>query len=439
MESLFIWIAAILLMGFVFIPYFIKFRKQQKADFDRHQEAVSLGADKPIAQFPQIDLMRCFGCGSCVRACPEGDVLGVVMGKSTVINGLKCVGHARCAEACPVNAITVGLGDIKQRDDIPVMDEYNETSIPGIFIAGELGGLALIKNAIGQGKKVVDRIAASISKRDDLYDVIIIGAGPAGISAALTAIQHKLSYLVLDQQGFGGTILQYPRKKVVMTHPVEIPLYGWLNNSEYTKEELLAIWDDIHQQHHLNIKIGEKLEKVTKQDDLLSIKTQNSLYKSQSLILALGRRGTPRKLGVPGEELSKVMYKLVDAESFQNNHILVVGGGDSAIEAAVGLAMQPGNTVTISYRKSKFFRLKKKNQYNIDELVNDGKVNIIFDSNVKEINTDSVLLQTDKETMKLPNDYILIFAGGEPPFKLLKDMGITFGGSEKTEVLQEIS
>ncbi len=438
MESLFIWIAAILLMGIVFIPYFIKFRKQQKADFDRHQEAVSLGADKPIAQFPQIDLMRCFGCGSCVRACPEGDVLGVVMGKSTVINGLKCVGHARCAEACLVNAITVGLGDIKQRDDIPVMDDYNETSIPGIYIAGELGGLALIKNAIGQGRKVIEKIASSLSQQDDILDVIIVGAGPAGISAALTAIQHRLSYLILDQQGFGGTILQYPRKKVVMTHPVEIPLYGWLNNSEYTKEELLAIWDDIHQQYHLNIKIGEKLEHVTRHDGYFNIRTQNGSFRAQRIVLALGRRGTPRKLGVPGEELSKVMYKLVDAESFQNNHILVVGGGDSAIEAAVGLAMQPGNTVTISYRKSKFFRLKKKNQHNIDQLVNDGKVNIIFDSNVKEINTDSVFVQTDKEIIQLDNDYILIFAGGEPPFKLLKDMGITFGGSEKAEVLREV-
>ncbi|MBN2009693.1 NAD(P)-binding domain-containing protein [candidate division KSB1 bacterium] len=433
MESQIIWFSTIVLIALIFIPYVIKFRKRQKHDYERHQEAVALDADKPIAQYPQIDIMKCIGCGTCVMACPEGDVLGIVHGKSAVINGLKCVGHARCAEVCPVNAITVGLGDISARDDIPLMNDANETNLPGLYIAGELGGLALIKNAISRGKRVVDHIAADILPgQNEMYDIIVIGAGPAGISAALTAKQHDLSCLILDQQGFGGTILQYPRKKVVMTHPVEIPLYGWLNKQEYTKEELLAIWNEIHRKFKLNIKIGEKLEHVRRKGNGFHVQTNKNSYSAQRVVLALGRRGTPRKLNVPGEESAKVMYKLIDAESYQNNHILIVGGGDSAVEAAIGLSMQPGNSITISYRKAKFFRLKKKNQQNISELIATGKVRVIYNSNVIKISHESVELSTHDGVQRLQNDYVLIFAGGEPPFKRLKDIGIEFGGEEKS-------
>jgi putative YpdA family bacillithiol system oxidoreductase len=430
MESLLIWIIAGALTLIIFVPYFLKFRKQQKADYERKLEATALGADKAIAQFPQIDQERCIGCAACVAACPEGDVLGIVFGKATVINGLKCVGHGRCAEACPVQGITVGLGDISKRDDIPFIDEHNQTNIPGLYIAGELGGLALIKNAISQGQKVVDHIAGSLtpSSEQGMYDIVIVGAGPAGISAALSAKKHNLSCLLLDQQGFGGTILQYPRKKLVMTRPIEIPLYGWLNNPEYEKEELLAIWQEIDEKFSLNVKIGEKLENVSRTNGTLTVHTQNDTYKAQRVVLALGRRGTPRKLGVPGEDQKKVMYKLIDAESYTNTHLLVVGGGDSAVEAAIGLAHQSGNTVTLSYRKNKLFRIKQKNEERFNEMLAAGKLQVDFNSNVLDIRDSSVLLQSEeKGEFELKNDFVFIFAGGEPPFDLLKKMGIRFG------------
>ncbi len=428
MESAIIWGTGLLVILLIFVPYLVKFKKTQQYHKERKEEAVRLGADRPVAQFPQIDVNRCIGCGACVSACPEGDVLGVVFGKATVINGLKCVGHGKCAEACPVNGITVGLGDISKRDDIPMMNDYNETNIPGLYIAGELGGLALIRNAISQGRMVMEHIAQTLTpETNGAYDVVIIGAGPAGISAALTAKKHNLNALLLDQQGFGGTILQYPRKKLVMTRPIEIPLYGALKKTEYEKEEVLEIWEDIQRRFQLHVKLGEKLQGVDKENGLFRVTTQNRVYIARRVVLALGRRGTPRKLGVPGEDSKKVMYKLIDAEAYRNNHVLIVGGGDSAVEAAMGLARQPGAVVTISYRKEQFFRIKKRNQQRLNAVVAEDKIRLELRSNVVEIREKSVLLSRGGERIELPNDYVFVFAGGEPPFGLLKKIGVKFG------------
>ncbi len=430
MESVIIWSAAIICITLITLPYILKFQRQRKIDLDRRDEAVSLGIDKPVAQYPVIDAMRCMGCGSCVRACTQGDVLGIVFGTSTIINGFKCIGCGRCADFCPVSGIIIGMGDLRNRDDIPMMNQFNETNIPRLFIAGELGGLSLIKNAIIQGSMVVQKIAQNPerSTHEKIKDLIIVGAGPAGLSAALTAIKYKLSYVVLDQQCAGGTILQYPRKKIVMLDPVEIPLYGWLKKYEYTKEELLDVWNKIVVHFKVNMKSGDKLINVIRENGIFQVTTQNGVYHSRNLILALGRRGTPRKLGVPGENLSKVMYQLIDAESYQNNRILVVGGGDSAVEATIALAEQRDNFVTLSYRKNKFFRIKKKNLERINKLIANKKVRCIFNSNVIEIRQKSVHLKINEKAYEIANDYVFIFAGGVPPFDLLKQIGIKFGG-----------
>jgi putative YpdA family bacillithiol system oxidoreductase len=432
-ESQIIWSATLLLFLLLVIPYYLKFRRQQKQGVAQKAESVRLGADRPIAQYPQIDLLRCIGCGSCVAACPEGGVLGVVNGKATIINGLRCVGHGLCAEACPVEGIHVGLGDIRMRDDIPAMNEYNETNIAGIYIAGELGGLALIRNAISQGRQVVETIQARAMDKTagagkSETDLIIVGAGPAGLSAALTAIKYNISYLLIDQQNIGGTILQYPRKKLIMTRPVEIPLYGWLNRPEYSKEELLQVWQEVQNKFQMQIRTGEKLEQIFKSGDAhFQVQTTKGTYQGKHIVLALGRRGTPRKLNVPGEDQPKVMYKLLDAGTYQNEHLLVVGGGDSAVEAAVGLARQTGNTVTISYRKDQFFRIKRRNEDHLNEMLQNGKIRIMLNSHVLAINKDSVSIQMAGMEQEIPNNYVFVFAGGEPPFELLKKIGIRFG------------
>jgi thioredoxin reductase len=329
-----------------------------------------------------------------------------------------------------VGALKVGLGDIKTRADIPILSAFNETTVPGIFIAGELGGLSLIRNAISQGHMVIDEIARRIGRpgASDIYDVVIVGAGPAGISAALTAIQRGLNYVMLDEWELGGTILQYPRRKLVMTQPVELPLYGWLKEDEYSKEALMDTWHEIDSRFHLRVIPGQKVESVRKINNHFDIRTVKSVYSSRFVVLAIGRRGTPRKLEVPGEDQAKVMYQLIDAQSYTNQHMLVVGGGDSAVEAAVGLSKQTGNTVTISYRKSGLFRVKKKNEDAVTRLIAERKLTALFDSQVVEIRPTSVRLQAPAGIVEIPNDYVIVQIGGVPPFQMLRDMGIAFGG-----------
>ena len=433
-EQILIWTGVAALSLAVLIPSVINFAKTRRLMERRKQEAIAMGFSQPRAQYPFIDRGSCIGCGSCVAACPEGDVLGVVWGTSEVINGQRCVGHALCESACPVGALKVGLGDIRSRPDIPILTECNETTVPGIFIAGELSGLSLIRHAIRQGQIVVDEIARRkiLPTGGDAVDVLIVGAGPAGLSAALTALQSGLSYILLEERALGGAILHYPRSKLVMTQPVEIPLYGWLKEEEYLKEQLLVIWQQIMQKFHLNIRAGERVESVSKTADLFEVKTQQRQYYSKNIVLALGRRGTPRKLNVPGEEQSKVIYQLVDAQSYTNKLVLVVGGGDSAVEAAIGLANQPGNTVTISYRKSGFLRVKKRNEIKITKLIAGKNVQPIFDSQVLEVLENSVILATNAGRIEIPNDFVIVQIGGIPPFEMLRNMGIAFGGDALT-------
>jgi len=431
MESTLIWLIAVVLIAAVFTPYLIRFRRDHKAALVRLEEARSLGIDRPRGQHPQVNRSLCIGCGSCVAACPEGDILAVVWGKAEVINGDRCVGHGLCETACPVGALKVGLGDIRSRPDIPVLSEHHETSVPDIFIAGELSGISLIRHAVAQGQLVVREIARRYSAQPHScdYNVVVVGAGPAGLSAALAARERGLSCVVLEQYDVGGAILHYPRCKLVMTQPVEIPSYGALDRDEYSKEQLLELWQDAVSRASLNVRPGWKVESIGGHADGFAVRgVGGETITGQYLILAMGRRGTPRKLGVPGEELSKVLYQLVDAQSYTNQHVLVVGGGDSAIEAAIGLARQRGNTVTISYRKDRFFRIKRKNEDAIGEMLRAGELRGVFSSQVQQIRPASVVLTTPSGEIELPNDYVIVQAGGIPPFAMLKQAGIRFGG-----------
>lgn len=417
-EPLLWWGAALAVSAGVVVPYARQFRRRIAHDRERKAEAAALGIDKPAAQFPFIDPSHCIGCGACVRACPEGDVLGIVGGTAVVVNGLRCVGHARCEVACPVGAITVGLGDMRSREDVPLLDEHYETTLPGVFIVGELGGLSLVKNAIAQGREVM----RTIRKRGG-RDAIVIGAGPAGLAAAVEAVSLGLQCTVLEkEESLGGSLLHYPRRKMVLLQPVEVTSSLVLSKEQYSKETLLELFESLVARHVLDVRFSTPVHSLQRDGDTLLV---NGELRASSVVLALGRRGSPRKLGIPGEELPKVMYRLLDAESYRNQRILVVGGGDSAVEAAVGLSMQPGNVVTLSYRREKLVRIKKKNE----DAFAKAKLHTLFNSQPLEITPTHVRMQTSEGVVELENDYVFVFAGGVPPFELLRKSGIRMGGN----------
>jgi putative YpdA family bacillithiol system oxidoreductase len=360
----------------------------------------------------------------------------MVGAKAAIVNGYKCIGHGLCADACPVGAITMVMAKPSMGADMPFLTPEYETSLKNLFIVGELGGLALIKNAVNQGRECIDTITGRMTtgrRSPSVYDVLIVGAGPAGISASLRAIENKLNYITLEQDEVGGTVAKYPRQKLVMTSPVEFPMYGKFNKTELSKENLLAFWDMVLNRSDFNVRTGEKVENIANGgDEMFTVKTANNDYHARAVVLALGRTGTPRKLGVKGEELPKVMYRLIEADHYVNKRILVVGGGDSAVEAALGLANQVGNQVTLSYRKEQFSRIKERNAKRIEEGMHSGKIKVLFNSTPTEIRPDSVLLEVAGQVQEIPNDYMWVFAGGTAPYEFLKKIGVQFGIHDMT-------
>lgn len=432
MDTIFTWLIASAVLGFFFFRYW-RAHQRNEALAREAAERGPLFSDGPRAQHPHIHIDSCIGCGACVTACPEGDVLALVNGKAAIVNGHKCIGHSLCAEECPVGAITMVNAKANASADLPSLSPEFETSVPNLFIAGELSGLALIKNAVNQGRESVDVIASRLPNlraevdAKEVLDIVIIGAGPAGISASLRANELGLKTITLERETVGGTVSKYPRQKLVMTSPVEFPQYGRFRKTQLSKEELLAFWDKIIQRVELNIHTGVNVEKVQKQDDrLFHVASSQGEYQSLAVILALGRAGTPRKLGVQGEELPHVLYRLIEADHYNGQNVLIVGGGDSAVEAAMGLARQSGNRVTISYRSSEFNRLKDRNLKRLQEHIRSQTIDVIFNSSPREFREGSVLIQTGEDVRELPNDFVWIFAGGTSPNDFLKAAGIGF-------------
>ena len=406
--------------------YLSGYKKRTKVTTQKIQKAKELGFHEPVSLHPVVDLETCIGSGACVAACPEKDILGIVSGQAHTINASRCVGHGACFHACPMQAITLCIGTEKRGVDLPHVSPEFETNIPGIFIAGELGGMGLIKNAVEQGKQAVEYISKKIrSSHKAQYDVVIVGAGPAGISATLNAAKAGLRYLTLEQYSLGGTVFNFPRAKVVMTSAMDLPLYGKVKLSETSKSELLNLWTDAITKNNIKINEQEKVEHIEREEEIFRIKTSRGIYTAKMILLSIGRRGSPRKLGVPGEDKEKVAYRLLEPELIHNKKVLVVGGGDSAVENALLLADE-GNEVTLSYRNDSFSRLKPKNLERIDKAIQKRNVRAIFKSNVKEIKEDSVILSVEgkENLLTLKNDLVYIFAGGELPTKFLEKIGI---------------
>jgi thioredoxin reductase/ferredoxin len=391
------------------------------------QEEGLAGLTEPPSLHPIIDPAQCIGCNACVEACPEENVLGVIDGKAQLIAPTKCIGHGACKAACPVDAITLVFGTEKRGVDIPFVRPNFETNVPGIFIAGELGGMGLIRNAIEQGRQAMKAVAERTKQKNKdagVYDVVIVGAGPAGISASLAALESKLKFVTLEQETLGGTVAHYPRGKIVMTEPSQLPIIGKVKLRETSKEALLKFWEDVVRRAGLKIQYSERVEKVVPGGSAITVITPRNTYTTRAVLLAIGRRGTPRKLDVPGEDRPKVVYCLIDPRQYASHHVLVVGGGDSALEAAMALADMPDTNVTLSYRGESLTRVKPKNREKIQGLQAQGRVNLMLKSNVVEIKDDEVIIRQDEKTSTLKNDAVIVCAGGILPTGFLKEIGI---------------
>lgn len=410
------------------VVYYIRNeKKKSSAVAEKVATAKEEGRFEPVSLHPFIDVNLCIGSGACIRACPEKDILGIVDGIATVINATSCVGHGACFHACPVEAISLRIGTEKRGVDLPHVKPNYETNVHGIYIAGELGGMGLIKNSAEQGKQAIDSIIKSKKiGKEGVLDVAIIGAGPAGITGALNAKKNKLSFTVLEQDSLGGTVFTFPRDKVVMTQPMDLPLHGKIKLRDTSKQELLGIWQGVLKENNITIREHSKVEEVEpleNGDFKLKIANGEEVI-AQNVLIAIGRRGSPRKLNVPGEESTKVAYRLLEPERISGEKVLVVGGGDSAVESA--MLLMDDNDVIISYRKDQFSRIKPKNREKIDAAIADGHIEVMYDSNVLEIKDENVIMSfnDDRQDIEIPNNRVYIFAGGELPIQFLKSAGI---------------
>ncbi len=420
-----VYIIPLAIIAFI---YLLLGKRSEKQAMSAHSEAVEAKLTEPASLHPIIDPAKCLACGACVAACPEGRILGLIQSKAVLIEPTRCIGHGACASSCPFDAITLVFGTKKRGVDIPHVGSDFQTNIPGIFIAGELGGMGLIRNAIEQGRQAMENIVNSLQAdkngRDLPLDVVVIGAGPAGFSASLSAMQHKLRFVTLEQDSFGGTVAHFPRGKLVMTAPATLPLYGKMNFRETTKEILLELWYDVMKKTGLRVLYGEGVKKIMPTENGFVVVTASARYATKTVLLAIGRRGTPRKLNIPGEEQSKVVYRLIDAEQYKGQHVLIVGGGDSALEAAISIAQQPDTTTSIAYRSKSFSRAKQKNRQLIEKLQKSGDLQVLFETTPQSISPTEVVLQQKDQTIVLDNQAVIICAGGILPTGFLKETGI---------------
>ncbi len=410
----------------VWVVYHYWRKKKENNAIEVRNAAIDAGLTEPNSLHPVIDPEHCIGCAACVSACPEGGILALVNRKAELVEPTQCIGHGACAAACPMNAISLVFGTEKRGVDIPHVGPDFQTNVPGIYIAGELGGMGLIRNAIEQGRQALEEITKlQRSGSKDVYDVVIIGAGPAGFAASLAAKQHGLKYLTIEQDSLGGTVSHFPRGKLVMTAPATLPIHGEVNFRETSKEELLEFWTDVAANTGIKINFEEPVESVEQFEDGFRILTSQGTYRTQTVLLAIGRRGTPRKLGVKGEEQSKVVYRLIDPEQYRGKKVLVVGGGDSALEAAFTIAEEPGTKVTLSYRSPTFSRAKLKNRERVEAAQENGQLDIVLSSQVTSIEPAHIEIQQENERWKIENDDVIVCAGGILPTPFLKSMGIS--------------
>ncbi len=418
--------------GLMYLAWLLVDGHAERKALEQVADLAALGDVVPQTLHPVIDPWKCIGSGACVRSCPEHSPLGLIQGRASLVNPLGCIGHGACEAACPADAISLVYGTKKRGLELPRIDPNFQTNQPGIYIAGELGGMGLIRNAVLQGAQAAQHVVNG-SPDEPLrrgvggaLDAVVIGAGPAGVSATLGLMQGGLNVVMLDAETMGGTVTHYPRGKVVMTGDLDFPLFGRVKRKTMSKEALVDLWNQIKQKCDPPFVGGELVTEIEScADGMWELRSSNNSYRAANVVLALGVRGSPRKLGVPGEDLPKVSYRLIEPDEFADKHVLVVGGGNSAVECALALAdFGRCASVSISYRRAQFARCRAENRRRIDEAMTAGTVTGMLPSQVLHIEQSTVTLDCDGQERTIPNDAIIAQLGGTPPGDLLKGFGI---------------
>jgi thioredoxin reductase (NADPH) len=342
-----------------------------------------------------------------------------------------CCGLTLCEQVCPNGSLVITDGDpIGDRprigDDLQALDQ------PGVYLAGDVTGLPLIKNAIAQGARAVEQIQASLPKKHGApLDLLIVGAGPAGISAALRAKELGLRFEVLEQATVAHSIQSFPRGKLVFDQPLELPVAGPLWLSECTKEELLAQWTRVIRQERLTIREGERFVSVAREGSTLAIASESGdpptakSYRAARVLLSIGVRGSPRLLDAPISPSmeSKVFYHLADARSFAGQRCAVVGLGDVAMEAAIALARQPGTKVTVLHRGDDFTRGKARNIDECKRMAAAGQLELVFGATVSAVSDKGVRIGSREVAV----DAVFVMIGSHAATRLLEAAGVKVG------------
>jgi thioredoxin reductase/Pyruvate/2-oxoacid:ferredoxin oxidoreductase delta subunit len=418
--------AAVLLAVAIALTHVMTRRRRQERDAVVLQEKVEKNLHIPRSLHPVIDTDICIGSLSCLKACPEGDILGIQKGTATLVHADHCIGHGKCAAECPVQAIRLVMGTSERGVDLPELDEFFESSKPGIHIVGELGGMGLLRNAVRQGLHTAKRLDQVLPKGGggDAVDVVIVGAGAAGLATACALHETGRSYRLLEQGTWGGTMYHYPRRKIVMTEPANIPGFGKIGKKIISKEELLETWGKAIEKVQVKVEENNQVNGIEGDDGAFQVHTSKGIIAARKVVLAIGRRGTPRKMGVPGEELQKVTYGFTDAEQYAGRRVLVVGGGDSALEAAIQIAELGSAEVALSYRGAELSRAREANRNKLTALSEAGQLTLLLPSQIKYVTETEVRIEWDGRELRLPNDDIIVNIGGDPPDGFLKKAGV---------------
>ncbi|HLN55116.1 MAG TPA: NAD(P)-binding domain-containing protein [Bacteroidales bacterium] len=386
-------------------------------------EAEDEETSEPATLRPSINEVKCIGCGLCVDACPE-NVISLMNARAHVADYSLCLGHGACFQNCPFDAIILRAGMDKRGENIPHVYENFESLERGIFIAGELGGMGHMKNASKQAIQAVDNISRSLRDNHNAdYDLVIVGAGTAGLSAALEAKKKNLRFIVLEQDTIEMSVANYPRKKVSGTVTLDLPLAGTVTIKNATKKQLREMWQDIFLKYRIPVQENCKVTSVIRLNNFFNIiSADRQNYTTTFLLLTIGRRGSPRKLNIPGENLEKVSYSLSSPENISRKNILIAGSGNPAIQAAVLLSER--NSITVVCPDDQPGRLTPLNLKSLEKAITRGRILIHYKSRLISIDEKSAVISAENGIIKLNNDLVYIFAGGELTSEFLERAGI---------------